>query len=56
VETQGYNEISASNQRSTGKRAMKKTKKVSSFKMPRVTHMGKRAKVSKGPAKKIGKE
>jgi hypothetical protein len=46
------NEISASNQRSVGKRV----RKTSSFKMPKIKSTGKRAKVTKGPAKKIGKE
>lgn len=43
-----FNEVSVSNQRSVRKTSHK-------LRMPRVTHMGKRAKISKGPAKKIGK-
>lgn len=45
------NEVNVSNQRSVRKVSSRKH-----FKMPGITPMGKRAKVSKGPAKKIGKE
>ena len=53
----GYNEVDASNQRSTGKQPMKKvSSRGHHLRMPKITHTGKPAKNTKGPAKKIGKE
>ena len=43
------NEVSVSNQRSVGKRRKTSYR----FPSPKITNMGKPAKVSKGPAKKI---
>ncbi len=45
------NEVSVSNQRSVRRTAGK-----ARFRMPKITKVGKLAKVTKGPARKIGKE
>jgi len=52
------NEVSASNQRSVRKAGRKTSSRGqrNTVRMPRITLMGKLAKVTKGPAKKIGKE
>ena len=49
-----WSEVSVSNQRSVGKKARRKVS--SRFRMPKIAKVGKLAKVTKGPAKKIGKE
>lgn len=50
------NEVSASNQRSVGRSARKASSRGHQLRMPKITRVGKLAKIKKGPAKKIGKE
>lgn len=50
---QGSSEVSVSNQRSVRKAS---SRKGHHLRMPKITKVGKLAKVTKGPAKKIGKE